>query len=64
MQLADGTLVWLGEYRVRVLWEGFERPIRVLAKPGDPLVGVAMFYGYRVCTEFVDGGSISAEPIS
>ena len=51
------------EYRARVLWNGFERPIRVLAKPGDALAGVALFHGCRVCVEFIDGGGIEIAEI-
>ena len=60
-QVADGSFVFFMEYRVRVLWEGFERPIRVLGKSGDALAGVALFEGYRVCIEFIDGGDVNVE---
>ena len=41
--------------------EGFERPVRFLAKPGDFLVGVGLFEGYRVCIDFLDGCNLTAE---
>ena len=52
------------EYRARILREGFERPVRVLAKPGDALAGVARFQGYRVCIEFIDGSTIEAATVA
>lgn len=63
MYLADGSYGYFMEYRARVMWEGLARPIRVLAKSGEPLVGVALFLGYRVSIEFVDGGEVIAEPL-
>lgn len=63
-QLADGSFAYFMEYRVRILWEGFERPVRALAKPGEPLAGIGLFEGYRVCIEFIDGGEIRAEFIA
>ncbi len=64
MTLADGQREKFNEYRGRVLWEGIERPVRVLAKEGSPLVGMAMFHGYRVTLEVVDGGTVTVEPLS
>jgi len=63
MIIANNQVESLSEYRARILWDGIERPIRVLAKPGDALAGIALFQGYRVCIEFIDGGDILSEAI-
>lgn len=61
MTLADGRREPFQEYRGRVVWDGIERPIRVLAKNGSPLAGMALFYGYRVAIEVIDGGEVVVE---
>ncbi len=57
-RLADESVVIPRSFTARVLWEGIERPVRVLQLGSHPLVGMGFLYGYRVCVEALDGGDI------
>lgn len=57
-RLADESIVIPQSFTARILWEGIERPVRVLQLGSHPLVGMGFLYGYRVCVEALDGGDI------
>lgn len=61
--LADGSLQVVANHRGRILWEGIERPIRVVAAGTQPLIGMALFVGYKLCVDMVDGGNVTAESL-
>jgi len=58
IMIADGSAVDVAEYRGRILWEGIERPVAVIATGLQPIVGMALPYGYRITIDMVDGGEV------
>lgn len=63
VQLADGSTQNVTNHAGRVLWEGVERPIRVVAAGQQPLIGMALLVGYRLCLDVVDGGTVEVVPL-
>jgi clan AA aspartic protease len=59
--LADGSVQVVANHKGRILWEGVERPVRIVAAGNQPLLGMALFVGYRLCVDMVDGGDFTAE---
>lgn len=59
--LADGITRNVSSFRGRVLWEGLERPVRVIASGDQPLIGMALLNGYRIMIDAVDGGGVTVE---
>ena len=43
--LADGSTQDISNHHGRVLWEGFERPVRVSASGNQPLLGMGLLVG-------------------
>src|SRR5690349_20486028 len=58
---ADGRSAEEPIHRGRILWEGVERPIRIVASGNQALFGMALLVGYRFCVEMVDGGEVTIE---
>jgi clan AA aspartic protease len=54
--MADGSEVSLASFRAIVEWDGTDRMIYVISKPGEPLIGMALIYGNRLVIDAVDGG--------
>lgn len=61
--LADGSFQAVANHKGRILWEGIERPVRVVAAGNQPLLGMALLAGYRLCVDVVDGGDVTAEAL-
>ena len=61
--LPDGSLQVVANHKGRILWEGIERPVRVVAAGNQPLLGMAVFVGYRLCVNMEDGGDVTAESL-
>jgi clan AA aspartic protease len=57
--LADNRVVDIASHMGRVLWEGVERPVRILAAGEQPLLGMAMLVGYELRIAMVDGGPVT-----
>lgn len=64
VQLADGSTQNVINHAGRVLWEGIERPVRVVAAGQQPLIGMALLVGYRLCLDVVDGAKVEVTPLS
>ena len=62
--LGDGSDCVLRQYEATVVWSRQEREVLVLAAEGDPLVGMAMLYGYDVFLRIVDGGVVTIQATS
>ena len=63
VQLADGSHITVTIYQGRVLWEGKEREIDVVASEGDALLGMRLLEGSEVTVQVTDGGAVSIEPM-
>ena len=62
MTLADGSVIAVDVYEASVLWDGHTRTVKVHSADGDPLVGMALLYGYRLIIDAVDSGQVIIEP--
>jgi clan AA aspartic protease len=56
--MADGRENLFDIHKAKVIWEGRARPISVHAAETDPLVGMALVYGYELTIQVVEGGSV------
>jgi clan AA aspartic protease len=63
-ELADGSLVLMNVYAVRILWYG--KPCDVMAMEADstPLVGMALLWGSRVTFDARDQGPMAIDEIT
>ena len=61
--LGEGTQANLREFLATVEWDGQERDILVLEAEGEPLVGMALLYGYDVWLRVLDGGHVRVEAV-
>jgi clan AA aspartic protease len=48
-------------YMAKVIWDGEERTVRVIASEAHPIVGMSLLKGYRVTIDAVDGGQVRIE---
>lgn len=62
--LADGARVSLQSHEGRILWDGRERVVRVLAGGNQPLLGLALLTGYNLSLDVVDGGPVRITPLA
>lgn len=53
ISLGNDSVVVVETSDGRVLWDGIERPIRVISMGDQAVVGLALLYGYRLCIEVV-----------
>ncbi|HTL90567.1 MAG TPA: clan AA aspartic protease [Leptolyngbya sp.] len=61
--LGDGSEVVFELYKASVIWDGQNQVIDVVASDAEPLVGMSLLYGYDVCIQAVEGGSVTIKPI-
>lgn len=52
----DAHTGWLG-------WDGEWREVEVLKADGDPLIGMSLLLGYRLCLDVLDGGPVTIEKL-
>ena len=62
--LADGSESLFDIHQAKVVWEGRAGPIAVHAAETDPLVGMALFYGYELSIQVAEGGSVIVTRLS
>lgn len=61
--LGEGSQANLREFLATVNWNEQERDILVLEAEGEPLIGMALLYGYDVWLRVLDGGHVRVEAI-
>ena len=59
--LADGSQIYFDVYEATVIWDGQPITFFVDESDSDPLVGMALMYGYDIFIENVDGGSVTLQ---
>ena len=59
--LADGSETMFDFYTGTVIWNGQYRDIDIAESETEPLLGMAMLYGYRLQVENVEGGIVQIE---
>jgi clan AA aspartic protease len=61
--LGDGSEVLFDFYTGTVIWDGQYRTIDIAESETEPLLGMAMLYGYRLQVDNVEGGSVKIEAL-
>ncbi|MGH8056083.1 MAG: clan AA aspartic protease [Candidatus Entotheonellia bacterium] len=61
--LANGTEDQCDVHAATITWDGTPHNILVEAADTDPLVGMALLYGYDVRLQVVEGGSVIIEAL-
>ena len=56
--LADGSESLFDIYEATIVWDGTPRRIAVDAADTDPLLGMALLYGYELTLQAVEGGRV------
>jgi len=59
--LGDGSEIVFDFYAGTVIWDGQYRLIDIAASETEPLLGMAMLYGYRLQIDNVEGGAVKIE---
>ncbi len=61
--LGDGSETLFDLYTAIVIWDGQYRDIYIAESETEPLLGMAMLYGYRLQVDAVEGGVIKIEAL-
>ena len=61
--LGDGSEVIFEIYKATVIWDGQNQIIDVAASDADPLVGMALLYGFKLQIEAIEGGLVKIESL-
>lgn len=59
--LGDGSEALFDFYTGTVIWDGQYRTIDIAESETEPLLGMAMLYGYRLRVDNVEGGAVKIE---
>ena len=59
--LGDGSEALFDFYTGTVIWDGQYRTVDIAESDTEPLLGMAMLYGYRLQVDNVEGGIIKIE---
>jgi len=59
--LGDGSETIFDFYTGTVIWDGQYRTIDIAASETEPLLGMAMLYGFRLQVDNVEGGIVKIE---
>ncbi len=61
VRLASGREEVLDLYEIEVLWDGQWQTVESDAADTEPLVGMSLAYGYRICVETIENGRVVIE---
>ncbi|MCU0567645.1 MAG: clan AA aspartic protease [Oculatellaceae cyanobacterium Prado106] len=61
--LGDGSEAMFDFYAGTVIWDGQYRTIDIAASETEPLLGMAMLYGYRLQIDTIEGGIVKIEAL-
>jgi clan AA aspartic protease len=61
--LGDGSQTLFDIYTAIVIWDGQYREIDIAASETEPLLGMALLYGYRLQVDNVEGGIVKIEEL-
>jgi len=59
----DGSETLFDLYTAIVIWDGQYRDIYIAESETEPLLGMAMLYGYRLQVDAVEGGIVKIETL-
>ena len=61
--LGDGSETLFDLYTAIVIWDGQYREIYIAESETEPLLGMALLYGYRLQVDTVEGGLVKVEAL-
>ncbi|MDJ1173189.1 clan AA aspartic protease [Roseofilum capinflatum] len=61
--LGDGSETLFDLYTALVIWDGQYREIYIAESETEPLLGMALLYGYRLQVDTVEGGIVKIEAL-
>jgi clan AA aspartic protease len=61
--LGDGSETLFDLYTANVIWDGQYREIYIAESETEPLLGMALLYGYRLQVDNVEGGIVKIEAL-
>ena len=61
--LGDGSETVFDFYTGMVIWNGQYRAVDIAESDTEPLLGMAMLYGYRLQVDAIEGGSVKIEAL-
>lgn len=61
--LGDGSETVFDLYTAIVIWDGQYRDIYIAESETEPLLGMAMLYGYRLQVDTIEGGIVKIEAL-
>jgi clan AA aspartic protease len=61
--LGDGSETVFDFYTATVIWDGQYREIDIAESETEPLLGMAILYGYRLQVDNVEGGIVKIEAL-
>jgi clan AA aspartic protease len=59
--LGDGSETLFDLYTAVVIWDGQYREIYIAESETEPLLGMALLYGYRLQVDTIEGGLVTVE---
>jgi clan AA aspartic protease len=61
--LGDGSETLFDLYTANVIWDGQYREIYIAESETEPLLGMALLYGYRLQVDTIEGGIVKIEAL-
>lgn len=61
--LADNSKVTTNAYALKIIWNGVERDVIVLAMGRRPLIGTALLEDFHLSIDFYEGGTVLVDEI-
>jgi clan AA aspartic protease len=61
--LGDGSETLFDLYTAVVIWDGQYREVYIAESETEPLLGMALLYGYRLQVDTIEGGTIKIEAL-
>lgn len=61
--LGDGSETLFDLYTATVIWDGEYREIYIAESETEPLLGMALLYGYRLQVDTIEGGIVKIEAL-
>lgn len=61
--LGDGSTQMFDVYSATIIWDGEFRTIKVNESDTVSLLGVGLLYGYEVCIQTIDGGTVTVKAL-
>lgn len=61
--LADNSKTAINAHAIKIVWNGLEREVIVLAMGSRPLLGTALLEDYHLSIDFYEGGTVLVDEI-